>query len=85
MREKRYVDHWNIGDHKKDYDALIDQYTSSYFSNHNVKKHLRKLSKVCYWILKAANKEPQTVDLLRMTQLLTERYHWRPQKSVNKL
>lgn len=46
MREKMYVSRWNVADQKKDYDALDDAYASNYFTNPNVRKHLRYFTKV---------------------------------------
>lgn len=46
LREKGFVDHWNVGEQMKDYDALADYYASSYFCSPKVKKHLRNFNKV---------------------------------------
>lgn len=51
----------------KYYDALDDKYATYYFANSNVKKHFKHFEK-------AVKKEPKTVDLLRMTFLVQNKY-----------
>lgn len=65
-REEGFNNHYSLGEKAREYEALNDPYTSYYFSNRSVKKHLRELKK-------AIRFEPNYNEKVKLSHLITKR------------